>query len=296
VGHRAGRGLAIAVVLALSPAHGDVVQVRAAALFDEGRALIEAGNIALACEKFAASLGLDPQLGTRLNLADCVRRQGKLLEAYRLFEDAIGDAEREGKPGRAEFAREQMAELERKLGRVIVSVDPGSTPGLVIRIGSRSLPAAEWSDPQVVSPGKIVIEASAPDHRSLRIEREVFAGASETVTILPLAPIPVHAETHEKGSRTVPILIIGVGGAMLGASAGLGVYAKSAHTKAFSARNENGVKRAQHMADVATGIAIAGGVATAVGLVLFVRSPRRDRVVVTPMQTATLGVEVVGWF
>src|SRR5690348_11334383 len=97
-------GVLCAVALASSPAWADDA-AKAKALFDEGRKHVDASDrasdslskereIDIACDKFVASLDLDPQLGTRLNLADCRIRQRKLPEAYAILEDAVEQAQK----------------------------------------------------------------------------------------------------------------------------------------------------------------------------------------------------------
>jgi hypothetical protein len=57
----------------------------AEALFEEGRAQLEGGKYAEACEAFAKSDALDPAAGTELNLGDCYEKLhevGKACEAY----------------------------------------------------------------------------------------------------------------------------------------------------------------------------------------------------------------------
>ena len=66
---------ALFVALALGPltAHAQTAENKAAAeaLFDEGRALMDKGDIGGACREFEESDRLDPAPGTLLNLAGC---------------------------------------------------------------------------------------------------------------------------------------------------------------------------------------------------------------------------------
>ena len=70
------------------PDHARAAASHAAALFEEGRALGKAGQWAEACDRFAESLELVPAVGTQLNLADCLEREGKLRRAWQLFDGA----------------------------------------------------------------------------------------------------------------------------------------------------------------------------------------------------------------
>src|SRR5687768_2817074 len=82
------RWCAIATVLAVT---GIAVAeptgaTEASAIFQEGRELARQGRVAEACQLFAKSYELDPALGTALNLADCLERQGQLRRAWELFD------------------------------------------------------------------------------------------------------------------------------------------------------------------------------------------------------------------
>ena len=62
---------------------------RAADLFEQGRREMGERAFDAACESFSQSLALDPQLGTRLNLAACRIQQERLLDAHTQLELAI---------------------------------------------------------------------------------------------------------------------------------------------------------------------------------------------------------------
>src|SRR5687768_10663170 len=113
-------GIALVAVVALAaPARADGEKELAAKLFKQGRDLIEAGKIDEACARFQQSLKLDPTaIGTKLNLADCLERKGKLADAYRLFDEAAVEAAKESKEGRESFGRKRADQLVKKLVRI----------------------------------------------------------------------------------------------------------------------------------------------------------------------------------
>jgi len=271
---------------------------RAAELFKQGRALIADGNVADACTAFARSLELDPQLGTKLNVADCWAKLGRYADAYRMFEDAEKDAARTDKRGRATYAREQLTALRAKVGFVRVRVAEPSLPGLVIEIGppnsARQLAPEALAQVQIFDPGIIVLTARAAQRESIRVEKTLAAGDEITIDVpaLPAAKRAPPSEVVELRRSRTPLWISGgVGVALFGGSAVVGLIARSSYQRAVQAQDRDAVHRAAVLADVGTGVAIAGGVAFAAGLVWYFVAPARP-VMVAPAVTAS-GTELI---
>ena len=80
-------------------------------LFEDATSLFESGKFAQACDKWAESQRLDPQLGTLVHLADCYVKLGKTASAWALFQEAVEIATQRG-DDRLELARSRVAELE----------------------------------------------------------------------------------------------------------------------------------------------------------------------------------------
>jgi len=276
------RIFAVVVALAAS-ARADVKPedaARAAKLFEQAQAAVTANKIDAACVMFETSLKLDPQVGTRLNLADCRERQARLVEAYTLFVEAGDEATRENKPGRATFAQNRAQTLRSKLVQLTFRVD---TPvaGETVRLAGRELPRDEWGKPQIVMPGPVTVDASAPGHDPVRVETTATGGAELEIPVPALAvtAAPVEKPPQPSASK-LPWIVGGVGAALLGTSIGIGVHTKLRYDSAHDKGDSAGVDRALHAADVATEVGIAGGVVLAVGVVLYLRSDRH--VAITP--------------
>src|SRR5512144_1872661 len=82
------RAFAIAIVIAVTriAVAEPIDTTEASRIFQQGRDLAKLGRFAEACELFARSYGLDPALGTAVNLADCLEREGQLRRAWALFD------------------------------------------------------------------------------------------------------------------------------------------------------------------------------------------------------------------
>jgi len=134
------------------------------ALFNAAKAMLDAGQYADACGKFAESKRLAPGLGVTLYLADCYERIGRTASAWTEFKTAEGLA-RARSDQRAEVARGRAQALEPKLERLTVIVAP-TVPraGLRVLLDGAPIAPEEWGLAVAVDPGDHVVVASAPDH------------------------------------------------------------------------------------------------------------------------------------
>ena len=301
------------LVLTAQVAHADDlsredVEKAATALFEQGRQLAEAGQKDAACDKFESSLRLDPQIGTKLNVAACREDKGQLVDAYGLFESAALDADRTQKTGRATFARQRMDLLAKKLVRVTLTVAEPDLPGLAITVGGRPVTKAEWSRVHVVQAGRYAVVAAAPGKREQRFQHSGAAGTMAAIAITVFEPdgataAPVTApptgpvDDVPRASR-VPWIIVGAGGLAMVGSVALGLHAKSQHGKAFDRGDADGVSSAQREADIATGVAVVGAAIITVGVVLYVRDRKaRDRMSLVPSAAPdSIGLAAIGSF
>lgn len=99
----------------------------AEAAYDEAEKLLERGQPAQACVRYADSYRLDPQLGALLHVADCNERIDKLATAWRAFEEGYRMAVQKGDE-RAAVARERADALRARLAyvRIHLPADAGA--------------------------------------------------------------------------------------------------------------------------------------------------------------------------
>jgi TolA-binding protein len=83
----------------------------AQATFEHARELMSQGKFAEACAKFQESFGLDPAIGSLLNLAVCEEKLGRIDRACSAFGEAAIMAARVGQPEREAVARQRMTNL-----------------------------------------------------------------------------------------------------------------------------------------------------------------------------------------
>ncbi|WP_170319412.1 hypothetical protein [Polyangium spumosum] len=281
---------------AAPPEEGDHAARRAAAevLFDDGKRLMREGQYAVACPKFAESQRLDAGVGTLLNLADCLEKIGRTASAWAEFRAAAYAAREKGQVERETVARERAAALEPRLARLVVTAPwADHLTDLEIRKDGQPLGRALWGTAVPVDPGKHVIEAMARGKRPFRVEVVVPAGeATQVTTAIPeLAelpePKPAAAPTppsHSRGTvqRVAGVALGGAGvvsvvaGSILGVQAIAGRDASAAHCIEGNLCDATGVAlrgEARMRGDAATGTILAGALAAAGGLVLYLTAP-----------------------
>jgi hypothetical protein len=263
------------------------------ALFAEGKKLVKEGKYAEACPKFLASYNLENRSGTLLNLADCYEHAGLLASAWARWVEAKAVAGRANQADRVQLATQRAAALEPKLSKLTIKV-ANPVPGLAVLRDGVAVAAAVYGEALPVDGGKHTIKATAPDHKEWISEVTIADGADLKVVEIPAlaeqavappplpTPEPPPAEGHRVGTRTiVGLATAGVGVVALGVGsyfgfAAIGLKNKSNDGLCSAATNDcnepQGVTDrtdALHDATASTALLVAGGVAVAGGVVLW---------------------------
>lgn len=302
----------------------------AQALFDQGKALMAAGNYAEACPKLEESQRLDPGGGTLLALGLCYEGWGKTATAWADFNLALSQARKDARPERERAAEDHIHALEPKLSKLTITVSQ-SPAGLQVTRDGTALGSAEWGTPLPVDPGQHVIEATAPGKKTWSTKIDVEGPGSSTEVTIPIledapAPTPTSApaaENHEPVSnapaapvppqttlssdggtqRIVGLVLGGAGvvGIALGSFFGAQSFshwsdAKNACPNAAcpsasaAATGNSAANDAKTAADISTVAFIAGGVALAAGAIVFFTAPWG-----APKAGKVRVLPVVGW-
>lgn len=243
-GAQRGLGVTAALLVALGsaparaePNKGDVVA--AEALFKAARALVEAGSWPEGCQKFEASLALNPSASTMLNIARCHEHDGKLATAWGDYNRALvlnhetQGAER--RKGLESVARQGVDGLESRLPklRVVIANPPA---GLDVQRDGAALPIAALGEPLPIDPGPHEIRASAPgkkpEARTVTLEEGKTATVEFTLTDV------ADASAAAGSKRSVPtwVWVTGAGGIAL---SGVAAVFLAQDLSAISALREN---------------------------------------------------------
>lgn len=276
----------------------------AEALFQRGVELADSGRIAEACLQFDASRQVEPTLGTLFRLADCYDRIGRTASAWALFSEAQARAKAAEQPAREGIAAERVANLERRLSKLGLSVgDNVDLPGLELRMNDLVVPRASWGLELPVDPGVQRLRLSAPGRRTWEGTVTVEKGSSVRQLTLPrLAPVviaasppgslpasPAAAPKAASGSYPVWLgyTIGGLGLAGLGVAGVMGYRAYDLNQQSLeecSRANANACTPPGHaLRDdarqagvLSTAFAIGGGALLAGGITLVLLRPREQ--------------------
>lgn len=193
-------------------------------LFDDARALMDAGHADAACPKLEESQRLDPTLGTQLNLALCYAAIGRTASAWTLLREVEAAARRAGDERRVAYARLQADALEPKLSRVTIERAPGVSADTTIRRDGDVVGGAQLGVPIPLDRGEHVVAASAPGRVPWQTRFVLDRDAMRWVVSVPALALETPTEPDRPrgdARRTIGIASVVVGGVGLGVSAWL---------------------------------------------------------------------------
>jgi hypothetical protein len=289
--------------LASAPARAADANAPATALFEEGRALLEAGNYRDACPILERSLRQSPGTGTLLALAICHEGLGATATAWNEFRDVADASKGEGRADREQFARDRMKKLDPRLAHIAVAVpaSEASAPGLVVTRDGQVVGPPLWGVDVAVDRGDHELRATANgrapwsttvhvedgQRRAVTVEMAPLSGvAAASVEPTREAPPSVAGPTDDSaatasGRRTAGWIIGAAGAAALGVGTFFGIRAialsndaksrcsPSSCTDAAAVSENNDAKVAAWAADGAVGL---GLIAAGIGAYLVLTS------------------------
>lgn len=281
---------AIALALSLtSPRAMAQDELAAEALFEEGRALLAAGNDEEACRKFAASQRAAPAVGTLLNWGDCLERTGKTASAWLRFREATALAASTGQAQRERVARTRAENLAPRLCKTSLDVESPSPALVILRDGAVVEPDA-WTTAVPLDPGVHEIVAKEPARAAWSTRITIGTGpcAGPQVVRVPnlvstLTSEPARPAREKGGWRTQHSLAaasLGVGALSFGVAGVLAVDARSTYvdardtcTPACDAEAASRSRSALREADAATVMLTVGVASTVLAAVLWLTAP-----------------------
>lgn len=264
------------------------------ALYEEGQALLKAGNHAAGCAKFEASLALSPAASTMLKIAKCHEEEGKLATAWADYTQALRlNADTAGADRRKaleDLARQGVKALEPRLPRLRIALTH-PPPDVQIFSDDKALPAAGLGEALPADPGPHVVRASAPGYREETRSVTLEEGKTTAVELELRKATGEAAEAQPKArgwSRPTGFTLVTVGAVGLGVGALTGILSLNKvgalrsscpdfpHCPAGDTKGQADLRSAKTLGNVSTAGFIAGGVLAATGVVLLVVGPGDD--------------------
>ncbi|MCC6216925.1 MAG: PEGA domain-containing protein [Polyangiaceae bacterium] len=255
---RALATIALAGALAPGVAAAESAADRATAreLAREGQAAFDAGDFALAADRFGRANSLVPAPSLAVALARAQVKLGQLVKAYEGYSRVLRDGLPAGAPApfrkAVEVARAELPAIEARLAWLTVTV-PG-VKGAQVSIDGERVPEAALGVRRAVDPGRRRVRAEAPGHAPTELEVELREGEQRPLELRlegdaagsdspppvtdaaprdprrePAAP-PPHVPTETAPDRTWAWIALGVGGAGLAVGAVTGMMAISQHS------------------------------------------------------------------
>ena len=306
-------GLAACLLLARPVDAADQDSQTADALFEQGKALLDADRVNEACERLQDSMRLDPAIGTLGLLAWCHERQGKTATAWREYLQVADMAAQAKASDREKVARKKAYDLQTVISTLRIEVEV-AVPGLEVFLGSRAMEPEGWGKAMPLDPGAVTVSARAPGHIPWRTTVEIGSDSSSVVVRVPAlerskpvaayqAPKPAVRQEPESRSVAPPLIAYAVGatGLVVGTLYGLRTIAKNNESESHcDAQNQcdpeggalrDEARRAGTVSTIGFGVGIAGAV---VGTWLVLSTPDNGRKSAKTARTAVAPVVAPG--
>jgi hypothetical protein len=282
----------------------------AQALFERAQAAMDKKDYASACPKLEEVTRILPNgVGGQLTLAQCYEGAGRLASAWTTYVIAQAAAARANRPEQEKQARVRAEAVKPRLAELAVTVAEAlrSLPGLAVERDGAPVGAAQWGVPLPVDKGKHVVVATAPGKQRWEKTVEVPAdGTTVSVEVAGVADVEPVAVVAEPPPPPVPPPApawsgLRIGGVVLGGAGLVGIGVGSAFgAVAIARKNQSSSQcgagdqstdpnkctsagtslRSEGLraASISTGAFVAGGIALAGGITLFVVAPQRVEV------------------
>jgi tetratricopeptide (TPR) repeat protein len=299
-------------------------------LYDQGRELAKSDQWAEACPKFEASLRHDAALGTRLNLATCYERIGKLASAWALFRDTAALALEAGDAVRHDYALEQAAALLPRLPKLTIAGPRTPPPGFAVTRDGLAIDLATLGTALYIDPGLHEVTASAPGFEQFNATLTV--GEAESASVVIREPTPSRTPVADpklqwrkereravggadpgRTRKLVGIGLAGGGAVLTGAGLLFGVLARANNNDARTLcgaelicpndaafeQAKDLVGRARTQATFSTALVITGIAAAVANAVVWGTAIKRERAEAVVMPVVTdrdVGFAIVGGF
>lgn len=173
-------------------------------MFEEGSALLKAGETEAACEKLAESQRVEPAIGTLGLLAFCHEQSGKLATALREYGEVAELSRLAGQAPREKVARERVAELSSKVSRLAVQLSQPAAE-VEVSLDERRLAPSELQSPSPLDPGRHALRVSGSGLRTWTQSVTLPADGSTLRVVVPrLEPVAAPPPARPAPKKAAP--------------------------------------------------------------------------------------------
>ncbi len=269
-------------------------------LYVEADGLMKRGEFAAACDKLVESDRLEPTGETKLSIALCLEKQGKLVDAAEVVRGLLASLPQGHE--KVGHVRDRLAAIEKRLGTIRIR---GASPETIVEIDG--VEVEDVGAPISVNPGKHEVVVN-PGGRERRFEVDVGQGAQRTVSVASAdaetakpakardAPQARDAAEPGGGSRkTIGWISLGIGAVGLGGV----VYIESQLAKDCpekKCRDDVDLGERRTLDFVFLGVGVVGAGVGAYLLLSDDRGPEHATVIAPRVSTSGGGVSVARRF
>jgi hypothetical protein len=242
----------------------------AEALFEQGKVAMAAGDFDTACARFRGSDAIDPQPGTRLNLAACEEKRGHLASAWEAFSAALPKLPKDDP--RVAKVREHLAAIELRLPRLVLVLAPDASRGTTVREGTVVLGTADtYGVPLPLDPGVHHLTVIIPDSAPKTVDVTLVEGDTAKLTVGAVhrreeGGAPLMLPASSPFARKAPWILGGVGlasFAIAGVTGGLLLHDKAVANAHCTTSGPVPACKDQTGMDAAAGVRTLGPATTA---------------------------------
>lgn len=229
-------------------------------LLEQAQAARTAGDHARALDLANRAGRLQMSVSLRMFLAEEQQAVGQLSGALGTAELCVREAEHDPALRNREAIMSRCTELRTALrprvGFVTVSVPEPAPTGLVVRVGGQTVSEALYGVASVVTPGEVVVEATAPGRRPFRQSIAAVAGQTAEVHIV----LGVEIATAAVVASAAPV----------SSSAPAATTARAHGPSTATSSLGTPLSEGRHVTPVVIGVGAAGVVALGASLALYI--------------------------
>lgn len=177
-----------ALLLLATPLQAQVSESQRAAardLFKEGDALQRSGKIVEALDKFQRAQAVFDAPTNLVRIAECEAALGRLVESSEAYRSVLRVQLPAGSPpafqAAVDQARAELAQVEPRVPRLVIEVQPAKIQGIELQIDGQNVPAALVGASMPLDPGSHRVLVSAPGYASA--EQQVVLKEQEAKTL-----------------------------------------------------------------------------------------------------------------